>query len=194
MAEKRNVKLQVFASDVDPDAIASAREGLYPDAIAADVSPERLARFFTKEDHGYRVSPELRSVVVFTVQDVLADPPFSRLDMISCRNLLIYLRPEAQAKVLSHFPLRAARGRHSASRQLGDGRQRRGRFEVIRNRSDLSPHRPQLGRETLVFSMGGRACGAFRAPGQGQTASRQGVARRSLSTSGHWRTMRRRRC
>ena len=75
---KRNIKLQVFASDVDPDAVAIAREGLYPQAIEADVSAARLARFFTKEDHGYRILPELRAAVVFTVQDVLADPPFSR--------------------------------------------------------------------------------------------------------------------
>jgi two-component system, chemotaxis family, CheB/CheR fusion protein len=108
IASKRNVKLQVFASDVDADAIAVARDGVYPDAIAAQVSEERLARFFMKEDHGYRVSPELRAAVVFTVQDVLADPPFSRLDLISCRNLLIYLGPEAQAKVIGlfHFALR----------------------------------------------------------------------------------------
>ena len=107
-AAKRNIKLQVFASDVDADAVALAREGLYPESIAADVSPARLARFFTKEEHGYRVVPELRGAVVFTVQDVLADPPFSRLDLISCRNLLIYLRPEAQEKVLLlfHFALR----------------------------------------------------------------------------------------
>ena len=107
-AAKRNIKLQVFASDVDPDAVASAREGLYPETIEAEVSPERLARFFTKEDRGYRVLPELRAAVVFTVQDVLADPPFSRLDLVSCRNLLIYLLPEAQTKVISlfHFALR----------------------------------------------------------------------------------------
>jgi two-component system CheB/CheR fusion protein len=107
-AAKRNIRLQVFASDVDPDAVASAREGLYPETIEAEVSPERLGRFFTKEAQGYRVVPELRAVVVFTVQDVLADPPFSRLDLVSCRNLLIYLLPEAQAKVISlfHFALR----------------------------------------------------------------------------------------
>ena len=107
-AAKRNVKLQVFASDVDPDAIARAREGLYPEAIAADVSPARLARFFTKDEHGYRIVPELRALVVFTVQDVLADPPFSRIDLVSCRNLLIYLRPEAQAKVHLVVPFRFA--------------------------------------------------------------------------------------
>src|SRR6201984_257478 len=107
-AAKRSIKLQVFASDVDEDAVALAREGRYPEAIAADVSPERLARFFTREEHGFRVVSELRGVVVFTVQDVLADPPFSRLDLISCRNLLIYLRAEAQEKVLLlfHFALR----------------------------------------------------------------------------------------
>jgi two-component system CheB/CheR fusion protein len=107
-ATQRKLKLQVFASDVDPDAIATAREGLYPETIAADVSPERLAQFFMKEDRGYRILPELRAMVVFTVQDVLTDPPFSRLDLISCRNLLIYLLPEAQAKIISlfHFALR----------------------------------------------------------------------------------------
>jgi len=104
---KLDIKLQLFASDLDPDAVAVAREGLYPEAIEAQVSAARLARFFTKEDGSYRVLPDLRAAVVFTIQDVLADPPFSRLNMISCRNLLIYLNPEAQVKVLSlfHFAL-----------------------------------------------------------------------------------------
>jgi two-component system, chemotaxis family, CheB/CheR fusion protein len=102
-AAKFNVRLQVFASDIDPDAIATAREGFYPAAIEAEVSPTRLTRFFSKEDQGYRVSTELRAMVVFTVQDVLADPPFSRLDLVSCRNLLIYLNSEAQAKAVSVF-------------------------------------------------------------------------------------------
>ena len=103
-----DVKLQIFASDIDPDAVATARDGLYPHSIDTVVSAGRLARFFNRELGGFRVSPELRSTVVFTTQDLLADPPFSRLDMISCRNVLIYLRPEAQAKVISlfHFALR----------------------------------------------------------------------------------------
>jgi two-component system CheB/CheR fusion protein len=107
--KKANIKLQIFASDLDADAVATAREGVYPLAIEEDVSGERLARFFSKQDDGYRILPELRALVVFTVQDVLADPPFSRLDLISCRNLLIYLQPEAQARVISifHFALRA---------------------------------------------------------------------------------------
>ncbi len=102
-AAKSTIVLQVFASDVDGDAVAVAREGVYPEAIAADVSPARLARFFIKQDHGYRIVPELRGLVVFAVQNVLADPPFSRLDLVSCRNLLIYLRPEAQEKALLLF-------------------------------------------------------------------------------------------
>jgi two-component system CheB/CheR fusion protein len=108
VAANLSIKLQVFASDVDSEAIASAREGFYPIAIESDVSPQRLSRFFTKEDHGYRILPELRAMVVFTVQDVMADPPFSRLDLVSCRNLLIYLDLEAQVRVLSmfHFALR----------------------------------------------------------------------------------------
>jgi two-component system CheB/CheR fusion protein len=102
-ATKPSVTLQVFASDVDGDAVAFAREGIYPEAIAADVSAARLARFFTKEDHSYRVVSELRGLVVFTTHDILADPPFSRVDLISCRNLFIYLRSEAQEKVLIQF-------------------------------------------------------------------------------------------
>ena len=104
MAEiKTNIKLQIFASDVDADAVASAREGFYPDAIAGDVPADLLAQYFSKESSGYRVTPEVRSSIVFAVHDILADPPFARLDMVSCRNLLIYLGPEAQAKVISLF-------------------------------------------------------------------------------------------
>jgi two-component system, chemotaxis family, CheB/CheR fusion protein len=107
-SSKRNVKLQVFASDVDNDAVAIARNGLYPESICKDVSPQRLERFFVKEDHSYRVTRELREVVVLTTQDLLADAPFSRLDFVCCRNVLIYLRPEVQKKVVSlfHFALR----------------------------------------------------------------------------------------
>ncbi len=154
-AAKLNIKLQVFASDIDPDAVASAREGLYPEAIAAEVSAERLARFFVKENHFYRISPALRAMVVFTVQDVLADPPFSRLDLISCRNLLIYLRPEAQQKVISlfHFALRQ-RGvlLLGNSETIGD---LKGRFEVISKSARLYRHIGHKRPGELALSMGG---------------------------------------
>ena len=107
-ASNRNVKLQIFASDVADDALAVARNGLYSESICKNVSPERLKRFFMKEGRSYRVTRELRETVVFTAQDLLADAPFSRLDFISCRNVLIYLRPDVQGKVISlfHFALR----------------------------------------------------------------------------------------
>jgi len=107
-ATRRDIKLQVFASDLDPDAIATAREGFYPPEIANQVSADRLQRHFIAEPSGYRVMPGLRGQVVFSVQDVLTDPPFSRINLISCRNLLIYLNLQAQAKVLAlfHFALR----------------------------------------------------------------------------------------
>ena len=138
-AAKLNIKLQVFASDVDPDAVSSARAGLYPETIAADVSAARLARFFSKEASGYRVSPELRGAVVFTVQDLLADPPFSRLDMVSCRNLLIYLALEAQETVISlfHFALRdGGILLLGSSETVATG----GRFEVISKPERLYKH------------------------------------------------------
>ncbi|MGC8808556.1 MAG: CheR family methyltransferase, partial [Thiomonas sp.] len=97
------LKVQIFASDADADAIARARNGLYPAAIEGDVSAARLARFFTREEAHYRISRDLRALVVFTVHDLLADPPFSRLDMISCRNLMIYLQREAQSKIIAQF-------------------------------------------------------------------------------------------
>jgi two-component system CheB/CheR fusion protein len=107
-ASKRSLELQVFASDVDPDVIAAAREGYFPETIAADLTAERLNAFFIREEGGYRVTPELRASIVFVVQDVLADPPFSRVDLVSCRNLLIYLKPDAQVKVIAllRFALR----------------------------------------------------------------------------------------
>ncbi len=114
-AAKRNMKLQIFASDLDADAVSFARNGLYPEAIEGDVSAPRLARFFVKEDDSYRVVRELREAVVFTVQDLLGDAPFSRLDLVSCRNLLIYLRPEVQEKVLSLFHFALPRAAFSSS-------------------------------------------------------------------------------
>jgi chemotaxis methyl-accepting protein methylase len=94
--------LQVYATDLDRDAIDRARQGFFGENIGADVPPARLARFFTKEEGGYRVTKEIRTTVVFAVQNLIMDPPFTKLDIISCRNLLIYLTPELQKKL---FPL-----------------------------------------------------------------------------------------
>lgn len=95
--------LQVFATDLDRDAIEKARQGIYPANIAADVSPERLKRFFLEEDHSYRVSKEIREMVIFAPQNLVMDPPFTRLDLLTCRNLLIYLDIELQKKLIPLF-------------------------------------------------------------------------------------------
>ncbi|MBT0663702.1 PAS domain-containing protein [Geobacter pelophilus] len=95
--------LQIFATDLDQDAIDKARQGIYPVNIAADVSPERLHRYFIKEENGYRVGKEIREMVTFATQNVIMDPPFTKLDIIICRNLLIYLTPELQKKLLPLF-------------------------------------------------------------------------------------------
>ncbi|MBV8757548.1 MAG: PAS domain-containing protein, partial [Deltaproteobacteria bacterium] len=102
-------QLQIFATDIDEEALSDARAGIYPEQIATDVSRERLARYFTRENGNYRVSKELREMMLFSPHNVLRDPPFSRLDLISCRNMLIYLNRDAQERVLNtfHFALRS---------------------------------------------------------------------------------------
>lgn len=116
-------QIQIFATDLDEEAIRVAREGVYPVTIEADVSAERLRRFFTRDQLGYRVRRELRETVLFAVHDMLKDSPFSRLDLISCRNLLIYLSPDAQKRAFDifHFALRP-QGRLflGASESVGD--------------------------------------------------------------------------
>ncbi|MBU0753410.1 MAG: PAS domain-containing protein [Gammaproteobacteria bacterium] len=97
------VTLQIYATDLDPDAIDKARRGCYPKNIAADVSPERLARFFVAADDGYVVAKDIRDTVIFAPQNIISDPPFTKLDILSCRNLLIYFRPELQMKLLPLF-------------------------------------------------------------------------------------------
>jgi two-component system, chemotaxis family, CheB/CheR fusion protein len=100
--------LQIFATDLDEHVLSEARAGVYPAAISSDVSPERLRRYFIQEHHGYRVRRELREILLFAEHDLLKDSPFSRLDMISCRNLLIYLNRAAQRRAFDifHFALR----------------------------------------------------------------------------------------
>jgi two-component system, chemotaxis family, CheB/CheR fusion protein len=100
---KGHLAVQVFATDLDRDAIDKARLGFFPSNITADVSPERLTRFFSKEDHGYRVRKEIREMVIFAPQDLIMDPPFTKLDILSCRNLLIYLDAEMQKKLMPLF-------------------------------------------------------------------------------------------
>ena len=109
-AYDQKFEVQIFATDINERAIEKARMGVYPDSIAGDVSAERLPRFFVKDGNAYRVTKQIREMVVFAVQSVTKDPPFSRMDLISCRNLLIYLGPELQKKVIPSFHYGLVRG------------------------------------------------------------------------------------
>ncbi|MEI8344829.1 MAG: chemotaxis protein CheB [Candidatus Omnitrophota bacterium] len=104
-AMKKSYPIQVFATDIDAQAIASARIGLYPAGISTDITPERLSRFFTLESSGtaYRIHKGIRDMLVFSEQDVIRDPPFSKLELISCRNLMIYMGGELQKKLIPLF-------------------------------------------------------------------------------------------
>ena len=99
--------IQIFSSDIDNDSLEFARLGVYPESIAADVSADRLNRFFVKGENTYKIKKQVREMVVFADQDIVKDPPFSRLDLVSCRNLLIYMEPVLQRKILPliHYTL-----------------------------------------------------------------------------------------
>ncbi|MFP4533401.1 MAG: chemotaxis protein CheB [Desulfobacterales bacterium] len=98
-------RVQVFATDIDSQSVAEARAGLYPASIAADISPERLSRFFSREpgDSLYRINKDIRDMMIFSEQNVIKDPPFSKLDLISCRNLMIYMGADLQKKLIPLF-------------------------------------------------------------------------------------------
>ena len=100
---KKHFNVQIFATDIDTDALETARKGIYPESIGADVSPERLNRFFIKEPGVLKVKKELRDMVIFSLQNIIKDPPFSRLDLVSCRNLMIYMDSVLQKKIIPLF-------------------------------------------------------------------------------------------
>jgi len=152
-ASTQAVKFQIFATDVNADSVAFARDGLYPEAIEADVPPDRLAKFFSRQDHHYSIASELRDAVVFTVHDLLADPPFSNIDLVCCRNLLIYLQPEAQQKILSffHFALRDGGVLFlGSSETIGSG----SRYEAISRRYRIYRHIGRSRPGEVAFPIG----------------------------------------
>ena len=176
---KAAYKLQVFASDVDSRAIAIARTALYPASIAVDITPERLARFFTLEPDGnaYRVHKGIRDLLVFSEHDVIKDPPFSKLDLVSCRNLLIYMGADLQKKLISLFHYALAPGGMlflGTSETVGEFADL---FAVLDRKSKLyrrkedfqGAHRAALGR-FLAHAPAGMGHGAGGAMGSGGTA------------------------
>lgn len=134
---QRSFDVQIFATDVDRDAIDFGSIGAYPESIAADVPPEMLDKYFERRSDTYLVKSRIRQMVVFATQNLIQDPPFTRMDLISCRNLLIYLRPELQQKVLSLFAFGLRPGGHlvlGSSESVGEMSDR---FETVDSKTKV---------------------------------------------------------
>ena len=179
-ALKQDYTVQVFATDIDSKAISTARAGIYPASIAADVTPQRLARFFSAEQDAttYRINKSIRDTVIFSEQDVIRDPPFSKLDLVSCRNLLIYMSTGLQKKIipLLHYALKPDGflflGTSETVGDFGD------MFDVFNRKSKLyrrrhdihNIQRASLGRRLASLTVGDRiapqAVGRRAGPGK----------------------------
>lgn len=134
---KKRCPIQIFATDLDEAALAVGRQGVYSASLVADIPPDRLQRFFIQHGKDYQISKELRETVTFALQNVISDPPFSRLDLISCRNLLIYLTAKLQDRILGYFHFALRKGGYlflGRSESMG---QLRGMFETIDKNSRL---------------------------------------------------------
>ena len=168
-AAGKRFDLKVFATDAQEDNLRKARDGIYPAAALADFPPERIRRFFEKLDGSFQVSKELRDMVVFAAQNLLRDPPFSRLDLVSCRNFLIYLEPDAQQRIIAqlHFALRPdghlllgnaeTIGRHDDLFEMVSKKWRVYR-RVGPTRHDLIDYHPTRGKVAPVAGGGRRPC------------------------------------
>jgi two-component system, chemotaxis family, CheB/CheR fusion protein len=142
-------KIQIFATDIDDETIAKARDCRYNETIAADVSPERLRQFFLKKGQSYIVKKELRNSILFALHNVLRDPPFSRIDLISCRNLLIYLNRDTQDLLLRvlHFALRQSGFLFLGSSESAEGAA--SLFAAVDKKNRIYRARPRVGHDPL---------------------------------------------
>ena len=142
--EENNVSREVklFATDLDKDAIDFAGVGLYPESIVSDISTERLSKFFTKKEDGYKIDESIRNMVVFASHNILRDPPFSKMELISCRNMLIYLNNEVQQKILSmmYFSLKKE-GYLFLGSSESVGEMSKG-FSAVDTKSKIYTHKP----------------------------------------------------
>ncbi|MBB6225930.1 CheR family methyltransferase [Polymorphobacter multimanifer] len=154
---KVRVPIQIFATDLDDDALAVARRGYYPGTIEVDVSDERLQRFFVQEGEGYRIRKEIRDMVLFAAHSVLRDPPFLRLDLISCRNLLIYVERPLQEKLCSlfYYGLRQQRYLFLGSAETADAEQQL--FTPMHREARLYQSRAQAPRTLPIIADGASA-------------------------------------
>ncbi|WP_192845075.1 chemotaxis protein CheB [Aureimonas sp. AU20] len=156
-----HVPIQVFASDVDERALATAREGRYPHTIEAQVSPERLRRFFVNEGTHYRVGPEIRDIVLFSLHSVVREPPFVRLDLVVCRNVMIYMERALQQQVCAtfHYALRSNRYLFLGSAEAADTTQ--GFFVALDREARLYLSQPQAASVAFPLSA---AFAPYRSP------------------------------
>src|SRR5208337_726729 len=170
-AGRRGVRpeLQVFASDLDEAALALGRQGRYPLAIEADMTEDRLRRFFTRESDHYRVSKELRDIVLFARHSLLKDPPFSRTDIISCRNVLIYLDRKSQQQVCAtfHFALKPAGYLFLGSAETADGPA--GMFRVVDREARIFQRTPIPNEARVTPRIGPSSFGAELLPARAPT-------------------------
>ncbi|HEX3694105.1 MAG TPA: CheR family methyltransferase [Polyangia bacterium] len=149
--QANQVPIQIFATDVSDRAIERARAGLYPETISEDVSPQRLRRFFSKLDGNFQISKAVRDLCVFAHQDLTRDPPFSKLDLIVCRNVLIYLDPGVHKKLMSlfHYALKPngflMLGRAESTGSYGDY------FQTIEKKHRIFLRKPSAARTDLEF-------------------------------------------
>ena len=173
-------RIQIFASDLSESAVQTARQGVYPESIEADVSPERLRKFFSHENGHYIVNTRLREAVVFTPHNLLTDPPFSRLDLISCRNLLIYLQRDLQQKVLAlfHYALRTGGLLFLGTSESTDGGP--DLFQAIDSKAKLYRRRDVEGPPPSLPRLSYLAAESRRGGGPGQRPSREGPAGRRV--------------
>jgi len=149
----RNV--QIFATDIDEEALNVARQGIYPASVAGDISPARLQRFFVKlDDRHYQVNKQLREAVVFAPQDLIRDAPFTKLDLISCRNLLIYLETEVQRKLIASFHFALKEGGHLFLGPAESVGQLTDLFETVSNRWRLFRRISPMRRNTIELPIG----------------------------------------
>ena len=174
MAKLGERPVKIFATDVHRGSLEQATRGLYDDEAVADVSAERLARYFIRSGDTYQVVPELRQMVVFAQHNVIKDAPFTRVDLITCRNLLIYLQPPAQQKVLSLFHFALNRGGVLFSRAE---RERRRRWRAS--------SRPSTSTGASTASTATRACPSTRAFRPSRRPTRASPCRRAAAGGRH---------
>ncbi len=181
-AQPSSHKIQIFASDINETALSKARQGIYPDSIELDVSADRLQRFFSKVESGYQVSRRVRELVVFAGHNLGKDPPFSKLDLVSCRNVLIYLQPALQKKVVRSFHYALNRDGFlllGTSESVGDATDL---FSMVDRDRKLYTKKNVTSSGVFDFSLGGRAAApSQKSSGVGFPERRPAVSAQQLA-------------